>query len=355
MKSGIRGGTPIQQENATNMEQPAWSSTSTVPPLPLGRYRARFAAAGRVRLGDFPGNAWRGALGHALRRAVCVTRMPECAGCLLRSSCLYPYFFETPPAPDAAKMRRYTTAPHPFVLAPAGGEGFDILLGFTLVGRANRHLPLFVHALGQAAAGERGVAGNRLELVLLEQEPVVGSGTWLPIPDVDGVLAPEPPRSPQIPSLPAGRLGISLRTPLRVKRDGKLVRPEQFRFADLFGNVLRRVSMLIEFHTDATLDADFRGLNDAALAIPAQCELRWQHLQRHSSRQSQSMEFGGLVGSLYVEAEGLANLWPYLWLGQWLHAGTGATMGLGEYRIASLRDAAAPAAGGTMTEEIPCR
>jgi hypothetical protein len=337
------------------MEQPAPSSTPTVPPLPLGRYRARFAAAGRVRLSDFPGNAWRGALGHALRRAVCVTRMPECAGCLLRSTCLYPYLFETPPTPDAAKMRRYTTAPHPFVLAPAESEASGALLGFTLIGRANRHLPLFVHALGQAAAGERGVAGNRLELVSLEQEPVVGSGAWQPVADDDGVLAPEPPRSPQAPPLPAGCLRISLRTPLRVKRDGKLVRPERFRFADLFGNVLRRVSMLIEFHTGATLDADFRGLNDAALAIPAHCEVRWQHLHRHSARQSQSMEFGGLVGRLSVEAEGLAKLWPYLWLGQWLHAGTGATMGLGEYRIASLPHAAALTAGGTMTEEIPCR
>ncbi len=135
-----------------------------MPPLPLARYRARFAADGPVHFGDFPGNAWRGALGHALRRTVCVTRAPACTGCMLYRSCLYPYFFETPPAADAAKMRRYANAPHPFVLEPqTQAPGRDAMLGFTLVGRANDHLPVFVHALRGAAASPRGVAGNRME------------------------------------------------------------------------------------------------------------------------------------------------------------------------------------------------
>jgi hypothetical protein len=327
-----------------------------MPPLPLARYRVQFVAEGTVRFGDFPGNAWRGALGHALRRTVCVTRAPVCADCLLYRSCLYPYFFETPPAADAAKMRRYSTAPHSFVLeAQAQGSGHETVLHFSLVGRANVHLPVFVHALREAAASPRGVAGSRMEWRGLEQEENPGSDDWRGILDAQNTLTALPPSVPVPAHLPPTTFTVELRTPLRVKRDGRLVRPAAFRFADLFGNLLRRVSMLIEFHTETSLDADFRRLNDLARGIEVRGDLRWQEQRRYSARQSQPMEFGGLVGALHIDPNGLDELWPYLWLGQWVHAGTGATMGLGEYRIASLPDAAAGAAAGTMTEETPCR
>jgi hypothetical protein len=47
--------------------------------LPIGRFQARFTVASPVRLPPWPGSAWRGAFGHALKRALCVTRAPVCA------------------------------------------------------------------------------------------------------------------------------------------------------------------------------------------------------------------------------------------------------------------------------------
>lgn len=124
--------------------------------------------------------------------------------------------------------------------------------------------------------------------------------------------------------------------PLRVKRNGRHVGPEDFRFADLFSNVLRRISMLTHFHTVNALDAQFRHLVDASKNISEQKDLRWRTLTRYSTRQKTVMKFGGVVGSLRVNASDIHELWPFLWLGQWVHAGSGATMGLGHYRVASL-------------------
>ena len=42
---------------------------------------------------------------------------------------------------------------------------------------------------------------------------------------------------------------------------------------------------------------------------------------------------GGLVGSFILNLSGLETVWPYLWLGQWIHAGKAATMGLGAIRL----------------------
>src|SRR6266404_2977301 len=89
-----------------------------VPTLPFARYRLRFKPRGKVQLPEYTGSAWRGALGHALKKAVCVTHLNACPPCLLYRSCPYPYIFETPPPPGADKMRNYTAAPHPFLLEP---------------------------------------------------------------------------------------------------------------------------------------------------------------------------------------------------------------------------------------------
>jgi CRISPR/Cas system endoribonuclease Cas6 (RAMP superfamily) len=47
------------------------------------------------------------------------------------------------------------------------------------------------------------------------------------------------------------------------------------------------------------------------------------------------MTLGGVMGhwTLHGSAEALAALWPWLWLGQWLHVGKNATMGMGGYAL----------------------
>ena len=146
------------------------------PALPLARYRVRFrecvpesAAAAVSALGrGFLGSAWRGALGHALRRTVCVTRLPACDPCMLLRSCPYPFLFESRTPPGAEKLTRYPRTPGPYVLEPAD-QRFDthdgtVNLGVTLFGPANAHLPYLAHALDQA--GRNGLTARRVVLKL---------------------------------------------------------------------------------------------------------------------------------------------------------------------------------------------
>ncbi len=316
------------------------------PVLPIGRYRALFASEAAPRFSDFPGNVWRGALGHALKRSVCVTRQPQCGDCLLYRSCLYPYFWDTPPHVGAEKMRKYENAPHPFVLDTDEAE--PLRLDFTLIGQANRHLPVFIHALTQAAAGPRGVSGNVLELVAVEQAVSIEGHDWRSIFAPGQKLEALPVHTPGVPPT-STECSLEILTPLRVKREGRHVGPRDFIFADLFGNLLRRISMLTYFHTDTPLDTDFRALNEAARQVVAKAKLEWVEHSRYSKRQQAAMQMGGVVGRLTLVDADLSPFWPYLWLGQFAHAGSGATMGLGRFRIidaptASLRVAANQAA-----------
>lgn len=67
------------------------------PQIALKTYRFHFKCPEHIRLPDYPGSAWRGALGHALKRTVCVVRITPCNQCLLKNACAYSYVFETPP------------------------------------------------------------------------------------------------------------------------------------------------------------------------------------------------------------------------------------------------------------------
>ncbi|ADE15892.1 conserved hypothetical protein [Nitrosococcus halophilus Nc 4] len=307
----------------------------SLPRLPLAGYRLIFSMPEATVLPAYAGSAWRGVLGRALKQTVCVARGTPCGECMLARSCVYPYIFETPPPPDSRKMRRYNAAPHPFVLVLEENSTASTryTLGLTLFGRGNRYLPYFIHAF--IRAGEQGIGPRRQNFQLLEvqQRENLSPDRWLTIFQPDKKLTPWPERMPPIPPLPEA-VQIHFQTPLRLKREGRNVRPQDFFFADLFGNLLRRFSMLTYFHTDTPLEADFAGLMAKARTVKCRHgDLYWKDWTRYSSRQRTTMQMGGLQGTVVLEGAQIAPFWPYLWLGQWTHAGKNTSMGLGRYRL----------------------
>lgn len=306
--------------------------------LPISRYRLRFIAEESLRLPAYAGSAWRGAFGHALKRLVCVTREPTCPPCLLYRSCVYPYVFETPPDPAVGKLRKYPAAPHPYVVRPGAGgphpAGATVTVDLVLLGHGNRQLPYVLHAFDRAA--QHGIGQNDGRLALTEVRQQTPDGDWQAIYQPGAPLQPLPPAAPTPPPIPA-RVVLILETPLRLRQAEKLVGAATFQFGALFANLLRRISLLMAFHADAELTADFASLNRAGWEVQHQAaQLRWHEWARYSSRQDALIQMGGLMGEIELAGADLNPFWPYLWLGQWTHAGKGAVMGLGRYRIAAI-------------------
>ncbi|MFQ5487482.1 MAG: CRISPR system precrRNA processing endoribonuclease RAMP protein Cas6 [Gammaproteobacteria bacterium] len=330
----------VEQKFSAAVAMDDLDSVDALPSLAIGQYRVRLRAVEEVRLPPYAGSAWRGALGHALKQVFCVTRLASCEQCLLYRSCGYAYVFETPPPCNSRKMRKYTAAPHPFVLMPGldGGllsPGAEYLLGLSLFGRSNHYLPYFIHAL--ALAANKGIGGRRGRLVLcaVEQLDFQAGGVWRGIYEGAGDCCPLPPEPPSVPGIPP-RVKVVLETPLRIKQQGRVVDAQALSFSTFFSNLLRRISLLSHFHGDQSLETDFRGLVSAAAAIGwDEADLHWFDWKRYSSRQQQEMRLGGLLGSFVLEGATLAPFWPYLWLGQYVHTGAVTTMGLGRYRLVS--------------------
>ncbi len=312
-----------------------------VLPLPILRLRLRFRAESEVAFAAFAGSAWRGALGHALKRLVCAMRTRRlCEGCPLEFSCIHTTVFEARPPPDADRMRRYVRIPHPFVLDPLTptpcrlrpGEVFELEL--RLFGRAADHAVYLVRALAEAAA--RGVGAGRGRLAL----EAVRDG-W------NGAEEAPRPRPPAAPPAPR-RIEVRLDRPLRLAVEGRLLSPERFRPGPFLMALVRRTSLLCAFHGEAPLELDFRRLREIAHGLEAEhATLAWREQRRRSARQGGLVPMGGIVGRFVLDLAGAEAFWPFLHAGRWLHLGKGATMGMGRIGVGAAGLPAAAMAGAS--------
>jgi hypothetical protein len=310
--------------------------TPAVPFPPLARFRFVLTARDPIRLPEYAGSAWRGLLGHGLRRTACVTGQPTCGGCLLRRSCAYSTLFEAPATP---RQSSYSAPPHPFVLdidpmAPREyAPGAPLTVNIHLIGAAIAQAPYFVHAFAQAGQFGFGRARARFGLNSVGYETHTGQGDWVEIFHAREGVYHHPETAPLVPPPSPRSIRLRFVTPVRIKRDGHFLGARELTATDLVQALYRRLRSLARQYGETPEDAESFDLHAARLwAVDLEWQpqdLRWHEWTRYSSRQDSLMQFGGLVGAVRLSGPGLAPLWPALWLGQWVHLGKGTTFGLG--------------------------
>jgi hypothetical protein len=300
-----------------------------------------------LHLPEYKGATLRGGFGYAFKKVVCALRSKECGTCLLKEKCVYSYIFETPPPGDSRMMRKYPSAPHPFVLLPPLEEdriyetGEKLSFHLTLIGKAINYLPYFIYTfeeLGKMGLGKEkgnfsleeveviqsgeGSKGNgeKKETIYSGEEKVLHSNfPFCSIPDLK--TSDLAPRS----------LTLVFLTPTRLKFQEELT--SDLKFHVLFRNLIRRISLLSYFHCGQSLDVDFRRLiKESELVQTLQSNLHWHDWARYSTRQSSRMNLGGVMGKIVFSGD-LKPFWPYLLLGEWIHVGKGSSFGLGKYEI----------------------
>ncbi|MCW2313129.1 CRISPR system precrRNA processing endoribonuclease RAMP protein Cas6 [Rhodoferax antarcticus] len=328
-------------------------------PHPIARYRFTSIVQQPLQLPDFAGSLLRGQFGAALRSVACMTRAPACPGCPLIQTCPYSRIFEAPPPPKGQHtLQDFSQIPKPYIIEPptpgarllAAGE--PLVFNLVLVGHAIDQLALVVFALQRMLA--QGLTRQRVPADLVQVD-------WLAT-EADSAqtiwTASQPTLAAHAASLnhlnsksiatsavSTGATGqndvkiaLNIQTPLRLQHQGKPLGVGQLTPRALVAAIARRTALLMEFHTGQS------GWGEAARAITHLSEtlsdtqdLHWFDWTRYSSRQQQEMTLGGVLGTwtLHGSAEALAQIEPWLWLGQWLHVGKNATMGQGCYTLNS--------------------
>lgn len=316
------------------------TSISTILPrlsdLPtLLRLRWTFRFVEEFHAPRYLGSALRGLLGHGLRKTACVTRKPVCGGCVLVDSCIYTQTFE-PSARSDSNSRVPLVLAVPLTAGRTIPQGGKLCIEMTLQGDTSQSLPYLVRAF--ELAGRRGLNPNntRFELTEVSSLSAFGNGDWHAIYSGRELELPGPTSIPKIPQA-SDRIRLDWMTPLRLKRKGHLIGAKEFNGSILLNALLYRYFDLVDERPDQSTLAATCGLDPLVGN-----QLYWRDWTRYSSRQKTRMQIGGLLGHLAIDSSHLAEWWPLLWMGQWLHLGKFTSIGLGRYRLsdASLPEAA---------------
>lgn len=343
----------------TALQPPPASGIQT--DVPIARYRFTARMRQSVRLPDYAGSLLRGQFGAALRHLSCMTRQPTCAACPLLRTCPYSRIFEAPP-PTQHRLQNFSAIPNAYVIepplppkgllhpAPEPGQrhcadlepGDELVFHMVLAGAALEQLALVLFAWQRALA--QGLTKSRSAADLLQIDWVDADGAahciWQQHKPVladlrSGLTVPAWPPSTAAGAAPAA-LKLHLHTPLRLQQQGHPLGPEQLDPRVLLAALARRVALVLEFHAQQPQwGAGVAEVVSLAPQLSDARQLRWFDWKCYSSRQQQEMTLGGVLGAwqLHGPPEALAAAWPWLWLGQWLHVGKNATMGMGAYTL----------------------
>lgn len=316
-------------------------------PLPIARYRFTAQVQSQaLALPEYAGSLLRGPFGAALRQIACMTRQSECPGCPLLQTCPYSRIFETPAPPKGQHaLQNFSDIPKPYVLeAPApfspNGQylaaGSDFQFNLVLVGNAMDQLPLLIFAMQRMLA--QGLTAQRVPCALQRVEHLGAGGVSQPVWSVENPVLADHQAALQAPTAPAGlqSLHLHLHSPMRLQSQGQPLRADQLTPVVLTAALARRCALLMEFHAGQNhWGAAAQAARHASVNLTQTHDLRWFDWTRYSGRQRQTMTLGGVMGrwSLHGSADTLAQVWPWLWLGQWLHVGKETIMGMGGYTL----------------------
>ncbi len=81
--------------------------------------------------------------------------------------------------------------------------------------------------------------------------------------------------------------------------------------------IIRRLSRLQNTYTQQPSEAEFCYLK----RLSQRASIDNPELYFYETRQTRKKHSSGLLGSIHLSLEGVEELWPWLYLGQWLHVG----------------------------------
>ncbi len=318
--------------------------------IPYRKYRLSIVTLEPISLPLYKGSTFRGGFGNVFRKILCALKKKECDDCILKTSCVYAYVFETIPRNDTdlMNMGKYQRIPHPFIIEPPGestrgyGAGTRVDLGLCLVGRAVELLPYFILAFEEL--GKTGLGKGRGKYALANVVTIVNGNEQTVYSSEKKTIiqtAPEQISLPehlddeqlfQVSDEDSRSVTLNFLTPARVMYQRRLA--DTLDFHVLIRQLLRRLQSLKYFHCGKeTAKWDHRQIiAEAENVKTVRSALAWRDWERYSTRQKTRMKMGGLVGEISYEGH-IRSFLPFLKAGEVFHVGKGTSFGLGKYVI----------------------
>jgi CRISPR/Cas system endoribonuclease Cas6 (RAMP superfamily) len=280
------------------------------------------------------GSMWRGALAPILHQSVC-SQAPNspCANCSQVHACAYGSLYESQ-APPGFQQLASSGVPAPIALYVSQHtvkQNVLTIVEYSLLSHAILLLPALVQAALRLIARAQGLGPqrSRLQLAQLIWEPRAGDSDSRQILNPNAPLYFTPVQAPNIPPAPK-QVNLRSLVPLRINHRGQAI--NTMTPQDFLRRLLRRMRLICRIYHYPAPPAELIALIEHVAPIASD----WQPItqSRRSSRQQRNVPVGGLHGWMRFELPTQARaLWPWLWLGQFLHVGQGSTQGFGRFLV----------------------
>lgn len=311
-------------------------------PLLVRRYVLR--AVEGLDLAPYLGATLRGAVGRALRRLVCATRMPVCEGCPVRGACVYAALHDGYSAPLMSSV-----APRPATGEAAGTglhappplwlrdiepgrrmePGETISFSVAAFGPAARSLPYVDEAV--RSLRREGLGRGRRAVELLEAQDEERG-------EIGALLAARVARLSG--ALGTGGLRVVLRTPVAIRLKGAAwaqagrARPNWGE--RLVGGAVRRWIALARRWIEvpaAEAPRVRQAVEEASGVSVIEEDVTVRRVRRYSTTEGRHVEMLGAVGAVRLRGEGLLRALPWFAAGEALSVGSGTTFGFGRIHL----------------------
>jgi len=259
---------------------------------------------------DFIGFMLRGALGYSLKKVTCINPSFVCDKCFAATNCLYYSFYEEK---NVYHKFRFEFPPK------------SDLLEFSLYLYENEleKLPYLISAIYKMLH-ENGLGKERIkpkEFFFYVNDKMIYDGKNFQVPKnyVNRFNVEEYHKD----------MVLNLQSPLRLKKDNRLVGVKEFAIDSLLNSIYQRYLQLT-------------GKQSSKLCFIPNYEidnidLRWKQLTRYSSRQKTLMKMDGLIGKIVLKNVDKES-YKLLKLGEIIGAGKQTVMGLGKIEVKDLHE-----------------
>ena len=262
----------------------------------------------------FSGSMFRGALGYALKKVVCINPSYQCEGCFAKDSCLYYDFYE---------LKNVT---HPYRLDIELGKD-DYSFGLYLFENACEKLPYVLSAIQQMLTAQG--LGKEHEKVTAFSITVNGkdvyNGTDFNLESCRfGNTEQDFLTNKMFGVTEPTNIHLKLKTPLRMKKNNRFIK-DDVDLEDILRSINQRKSQLKG-------DASYVKLDFKPSYTLISKNLEYKTLLRKSNRQKRHMNMDGVIGEVVLAGVDVKS-YELLKLGEVIGVGKQTVMGLGTIEV----------------------
>ncbi len=314
----------------------------------LNIYKLRFSVKciEDIELPRFSGSTIRGAFGVMLKKNVCVQRKwrHSCENCMIKSSCVYSYIFETKNLDYNDKNIKLKSPPHPFVLSIDFNDkpvtypkNAIIEWDFTFFGNhIMENLPYIIFTFEKMGETGIGKTRGRYKIVNIILETARDSKIIYDqkTRKLDRKITPyslEMNNQDQ----KANFVTIDMVSPFKIKNKGKdNNNPE---FSEIITNILRRYDVLLNYHQpDQYESIDYQQvINKSKTVKIKENDTVLKIYKRFSGRQKKWISHYGIIGNITYEGD-IQDFIPLLEIGSLINIGKSTSFGFGKYKYKTL-------------------